>query len=332
MKALNPQELLSALQTRGLVPADATLTSMEPGTPRPWYISLLLGASGWLAGAFMLVFVALVFSPDSAGAQAICALVLLASAWGLFKVDREGTFTAQLALALSVAGQCLMLFALNEDNQSIAVIAGTAVALQTVMVLLMPNPLHRSMSTLFAMIAWAMMLRFGLFGEPRWNSSTYVSPSRGAALLGWAMAWGPMLAALWWLVRTEAQWVARGWAAMMRPVLQGLIIGLAFATIASQPFENLVWWGHGAEVQLNGLALWPMLSAGAALGAVAAAFALRSRALMGACILAVLLHISHFYYVLGTSLLLKSLLMIALGVALLLASRAVTKATSETKP
>jgi len=75
-----------------------------------------------------------------------------------------------------------------------------------------------------------------------------------------------------------------------------------------------------------------MLSAGAALGAVAAAFALRSRALMGACILAVLLHISHFYYVLGTSLLLKSLLMIALGVALLLASRAVTKATSETKP
>jgi uncharacterized membrane protein len=67
--------------------------------------------------------------------------------------------------------------------------------------------------------------------------------------------------------------------------------------------------------------LWPLLSAGAALAAVAAAFALRSRALMGACMVAVLLHVSHFYYALGTSLLLKSLLMLLTGAALLFTAR-----------
>ena len=129
MSALDPQELLGALQSRGLVSADATLTTTAPvmSTPRPWYISLLLGVSGWLAGAFMLGFVALLFRPDSAGAAAISGLVLLAAAWGLFKADREGAFTSQLALALSIAGQCLMLFALNEHRHSIAAIAGSAV-------------------------------------------------------------------------------------------------------------------------------------------------------------------------------------------------------------
>ena len=333
MSALDPQELLGALQSRGLVSADATLTTTAPvmSTPRPWYISLLLGVSGWLAGAFMLGFVALLFRPDSAGAAAISGLVLLAAAWGLFKADREGAFTSQLALALSIAGQCLMLFALNEHRHSIAAIAGSAVVLQAVMVLLMPNPLHRTMSTLFAMIAWAVMLRFGLFNEPDWNDSRTDAPSLAPALLGWVMAWGPMLAALWWLVRTEAQWVARGWAPVVRPVLVGLIVGLAFATLASQPFEEFRWWSHTAA-RPDWLALWPLLSAGAALGAVATAFALRSRALMGACIVAVLLHISHFYYALGTSLLLKSVLMLAMGVALLLASRAVARATPGTKP
>jgi uncharacterized membrane protein len=118
---------------------------------------------------------------------------------------------------------------------------------------------------------------------------------------------------------------------VVRPLLHGLIVGLSFATVVSEPFENLVWWGT-TNTPGNWLALWPLLSAGAALGAVAAAFALRSRALMGVCILAALIHVSHFYYALGTSLLLKSLLMIVMGVALLLASRAISQSTPETTP
>ncbi len=287
---------------------------------RPWYIGALLGASGWLAGGFLLVFVVLLFQPDSAGAAAFSGVVLLAAAWGLFKADRDGAFTSQLALALSFAGQCLMLFALTEQTHALAAVAGVAFVLQLVMLWLMPNRLHRLMSALFALIAWALAWRFGLFGEPSWSGANGTAPSLPAALGGWAITWLPVGAALGWLIRDEPVWIARGWAPVLRPALTGLVIGIAFATLLSYPLESFRWWGS-APVRTDWLALWPLLSAGAALAATAAAFAVCNRALMGACIVAALLHVSHFYYALGASLLLKSLLMLLMGMALLAAAR-----------
>ncbi|MEO8058599.1 MAG: DUF4401 domain-containing protein [Burkholderiales bacterium] len=287
---------------------------------RPWYIGLLLGASGWLAGGFLLVFVAMLFHPDSAPGAAFSGVVLLAAAWGLFRADRDGAFTSQLALALSFAGQCLVLFAMVEHTHALAAVAGAAFVLQAVMLGLMPNRLHRLISALFALIAWALMWRFGLFGEPSWSATNANAPSLAAALTGWLITWLPVGAAAWWLIRHEPVWIARGWAPVLRPALSGLIVGIAFATLISYPLESFRWWGS-APARTDWLALWPLLSAGAALAAVAAAFALGSRALMGGSIVAVLLHMSHFYYALGTSLLLKSLLMLLMGAALLFAAR-----------
>jgi hypothetical protein len=298
-----------------------TLDPTAPAAPaRPWYIGLLLGASGWLAGGFLLIFVAMLFHPDSAGAAAVSGTVLLAAAWGLFKVDRDGAFTSQLALALSFAGQCLLLFAMTQHTHALAAVAGAAFVLQAGMLLLMPNRLHRLMSALFALIAWALMWRFGLFGEPSWRIADGSAPSLPAALGGWLLTWLPAAALLALLIRHEATWIARGWAPVLRPALTGLVVGIAFATLISYPLESFRWWGI-APLRTDWLALWPLLSAGAALAAVAAAFALGSRALMGACIVAVLLHVSHFYYALGTSLLLKSLLILLMGAALLFAAR-----------
>ncbi len=295
-------------------------TTTPIATARPWYIGLLLGASGWLAGGFLLVFVAMLFHPDSAGAAAVSGAVLLASAWGLFKADRDGAFTSQLALALSFAGQCLLLFAMTEHTHALAAVAGAAFVLQAAMLALMPNRLHRLMSALFALIAWALMWRFGLFGEPSWSTANGSAPSLPAALGGWLITWLPVAAAVGLLIRHEPGWIARGWAPVLRPALTGLVVGIAFATLISYPLESFRWWGS-APVRTDWLALWPLLSAGAALVAVAAAFALGSRALMGTCIVAVLLHVSHFYYALGASLLLKSLLMLLMGAALLFAAR-----------
>lgn len=298
-----------------------TLDTTTPiATARPWYIGLLLGASGWLAGGFLLVFVAMLFHPDSAGTAAVSGAVLLAAAWGLFKADRDGAFTSQLALALSFAGQCLLLFAMTEHTHALAAVAGAACVLQAAMLLLMPNGLHRGISALFALIAWALMWRFGLFGEPSWSAASGSAPPLPAALVGWLITWLPVAAAVRLLIRHEPAWIARGWAPVLRPALTGLIVGIAFATLISYPLESFRWWGS-APVRTDWLALWPLLSAGAALAAVAASFALGSRALMGACMVAVLLHVSHFYYALGTSLLLKSLLMLLMGAALLIAAR-----------
>ena len=323
MNTMDTSTLVRALRERGLIATDGGAVEKLVTTPRPWYIGLLLGASGWLAGGFLLGFVALLFHPNSAAGAAVSGGVLLAAAWSLFKVDRDGAFTSQLAMALSFAGQCLMLFAMTQHTHGLAAIAGAAFVLQAGMLLLMPNRLHRVMSALFALIAWALMWRFGLFGEPAWSgsgASSATAPSLPAALAGWALTWLPPGAALWLLIRVEPGWIARGWAPVLRPALAGLIVGIAFATLVSQPLESFRWWGN-APVRQDWLALWPLLSAGAALAAVAASFALGSRALMGACIVAVLLYVSHFYYELGTGLLLKSFLMLAVGAALLFTAR-----------
>ena len=325
----NAVELQQALQARGLL--DSATTAPAPRADaahdRPLAIGLLLGVSGWVAGVFVLIFVAMLFHPDGPAAAALSGGVLLAAAWGLYRVDGDGhqVFVAQLALALSIAGQCLMVYAMSAHAHGIAPIASAALGLQVVLALLMPNRLHRTLSTLFAAIAWVLTLRFGLFGEPEfWRARDVVpSASPGSALVGWLLAWLPVGAALALLIRSEARWMARGWQPVLRPIATGLMVGLAFATLASQPFESFRWFG-GAEHDVGALALWPLLSAAGALAAGAAAFALRQRGLMGLCTVAALLHVSHFYYALGTSLMLKSLLMLAVGAALLLAARAMT--------
>jgi len=327
---MNAVELQQALKTRGLMNGDAVVaTGAAPPDPhdRPLAIGLLLGASGWVAGLFMLGFVAMLFQPDTAAQAAVSGGVLLAAAWGLFKADGDGrqAFVAQLALALSIAGQCLMLYAMSEHARGIAPIASAALLLQTVLALLMPNRLHRTLSTLFASIAWALTLRFGLLDEPDfWRGrGDAPTPSTATALAGWLFAWVPVGAGLAWLIKTEAAWMARGWQPVLRPIATGLIVGLAFATLASQPFESFHWF-FGHEVEAGGLAWWPLLSAAGALVAVAAAFALRQRALMAVCVVAALLHVSHFYYALGTGLLVKSVLMLAMGGVSLFAARAFT--------
>jgi hypothetical protein len=287
---------------------------------RPWYIGLLLGVAGWVAGVFVLIFVMMLFSPKDAASGLVIGGVLLAAAWGLYRIDRDGAFVAQLALALSIAGQFAVLFGMHEllfkNSQGIAGIACVALVMQVVLVAVMPNRLHQAMSTLFACAAWATFVRFGmwddfeLFGRNRQREG----PPLGPALLGWALVWVPVGALLAWLIRSE-RWP---------PVASGLIIGLAFATVLTHPLEAFTWWGEPAARD-NWLAIWPLLSALASLAALAAAFALGRRGLMGVCVLAVLMHVAHFYYAMGTTLLVKSVIMLVLGAALLAAAHQVKR-------
>jgi len=308
------------------VTADAIAMPNSKNNDRPLAISLLLGASGWIAGLFMLAFVAALFRPDSTAQAAFCGITLLVAAWGLFKVDGDGAqvFVAQLALALSIAGQCLVLYAMSGDAHGIEPIANAALVLQVALALVMPNRLHRTLSTLFACIAWALTVRYALVGNPDFGArgdAVRIAPSLALAIVAWLVAWLPVVAALWWLIRRGAVPTLQRWQVVVQPIVTGFIIGLAFATIASQPFESWRWWG-GGEAAVGGLVLWPLLSALGALAAVAAAFARHQRGLMSVCVVAALLHVSHFYYALGTSLVVKSLLMLAMGAAALIAARA----------
>jgi len=320
----SPQELVRQLRTSGeLADGPPYEPSQAALLERPWYIGFLLGAAGWLAGIFVLILVVMLIEPNSKGTAFTSGVLLLGAAWGLFKVDREGAFVSQLALALSVAGQFAALFGIVDTFSNgageVAGIAFGALVLQLALIFVMPNRLHRTMSTLFACMAWALLVRYGLWDQDPFHSrGAPPAPSFGLALAGWAIAWLPVAGVLFQLARREPAWMAAGLQEIVRPTVVGLILGLALTTLFSQPLESFPW--HRAQAY-GGLSIWPLLSAAGALAALAGAFAMGHRGLAAVCIVAALMHMSHFYYALGTPLLMKSLTMIALGVLLLASAR-----------
>jgi Domain of unknown function (DUF4401) len=316
---MNRYELLNALQLP--MPDERAELAASKQIERPWYISFLLGASGWLAGIFLLIFVGILFYKDHTPSVMLFAFVVLtASAWGLYKLDRDGAFVSQLALALSVAGQVLLIIGVAQLHSGYAWPAFSAFFVEVLFVFIMPNALHRMLSALFACAALAAGVHYGLFTslDPySYGVDVRAAPqSLSYSLAAWAISWLPVAVLVYWLIRYEARWMARGWQAIVRPALAGLIVGLSFATLISHPFESFNWQMRNMT-DSGWLALWPLLSVLAAVGGIAAGFALKSKMLMGVGIIGALLHLSHFYYALGTSLLIKSLIMLAMGAVML---------------
>lgn len=305
------EEMRQRLVDRGFLSQDAQMSPVTSGE-RPWFVSLVLGTSGWLAGLFGIIFVGLIFTPDSAFEFALAGAIMLGAAYGLYAVDRESAFFDQLALALSIAGQLAMTGAAWEATESVGGTAALVALMQVLLVFIMPNRLAKLLATFFACVAWALALRFAWWGDDVRGHTE--AASLAGALLGWVVIWIPIAAATHLLIQREAEWLARGAQRYVRPVLSGLLLSLAVGTWVSEPIGSLEFWSPSP--QTNWLALWPLLAAGAALFAALCAFRLRNRALIGVAISGALLHIVQFYFLLGTSLLMKSCIMLIVGLAL----------------
>jgi hypothetical protein len=305
--------LTQALIARGILGPDASLPAAAEH--RPWFVGAVLGAAGWLAGICALAFVAMLFKPHGAGQFSLIGLVLLAAAFGLYAVDRENAFFDQLALALSVAGQIALTWAAGVATHSAAGTAACAGVLQLAILAVMPNRFARTLAAFFACIAWALTIRLTWWGQDSlFNSSRDVA--LGPALLGWFAIWVPVGLAAEALVRTESRWIASPWRRIVRPALTGLVAALAVGSWASEPLAGLQIWEQTAS-RSNWLALWPLFAFLAALFATFCAFRVRNRALIGLGIGGALLHVSQFYFLLGTTLIVKSILMLVVGAALL---------------
>lgn len=318
-------ELLQALHARGLLADPSLALATHEGPERPWFVSLLLGATGWVAGILVLIFVAMTFEHGSgAGAGVfVVGIFLLAMAYGLFWAAKRAGFAAfasQAALSLSIAGQFAVLYAVGEtldrsfSQSGITMLSATALVLQVGLAALMPNRLHRTMSALFACIAWALFLRLSLWGSTPRASPLEVAASPATELATWCATWLPIAGVLFVIVRNEAAWIARGFAPVVRPVAAGLIVALAIGTLASEPWA---WLFASGASGYHSFAPWPLLSAIAALAALAAAYALGSMGLAAICIGAAIGHVVHLYYTLEATLLVKAATLAAIGAACL---------------
>jgi hypothetical protein len=307
--------LTDALVARGLLRADVE-PAPGPADERPWYVSAVLGAAGWLAGIFALFFVGVLFEPDTPAEFAVAGVVMLAAAFGLYVADRGTAFFDQLALALSIAGQCALAWAAAAATESAAATAGWVAAMQVALLVVMPNRLARVLAGLFACIAWALAVRLGLWDEASLGGARAEVPL-GLALASWLLIWAPLVGAAHALIAHEARWMAGRWCRIVRPGQTGLLMALSIATWVSEPFGSLVFWAPPGETYVNWLVVWPLLGAATALLAALCAYRLRNRALVGLAIAGALLHVMQFYYLLGTTLVMKSMIMLGVGALLL---------------
>jgi hypothetical protein len=118
---------------------------------------------------------------------------------------------------------------------------------------------------------------------------------------------------------------------LARTALTGLLMALALATWASEPLGSLVFWSPPGEPYVNWLVLWPLLGAATALFAAVCAYRLQNRALVGLAIGGALLHVMQFYYLLGTTLVIKSMIMLGVGVTLLLAAGTLGRGSAQSR-
>jgi hypothetical protein len=304
MSALRDADVL-ALTEAGLL-QQALPPSIAASSP--WPIKLLLGAAAWFAAIFVLVFLVLLLEPDSPAEAGLIGALLIGASFALFLV-RPTIFLEQVALAAALAGQGFLLYALGEwfDSSQPSRIAFLAAALQVVCFALLPNAISRSLSAFFAAVAWASA----------WRLLAYESPDSGTmGIGGWLLVFLPLLGLLAFLLATERRWWTRRLAPHAQAAAGSLITAICVAPLIFQPFQDIVDWRYGQTT----LALWPLLSVLVALVALAAARQLQSAALMALAIVSAIANTIAFYYMLGVSLLFKSLLLLALaGLAFALA-------------
>ena len=327
---------LSLLRENGVIPPNAPAAPDE-SADRPWFVSLLQGVAGWLAGIFLLVFIFLAFKPESAPVLFGLGVGLLAAAGFMYYADRHGAFLDQLALAISMAGQIAVAASILKDHHGVLTIAVTALVIQVFVLLVMPNKIAKTLAALFATAAWVYTVRFlvrpgGI--DEIFRDDRYAGAVDGLGLwtlpVAWLFTWLPLVALAAWLILREPQWMASRARRLARPLLTGLLLGLSMGSIAAEPFTVVVlgtdFWGRG----IDWLAIFPLLSIALALFAAYGAFRVRSHGLLGFAIFAALLHLARFYYLYGTTLMWKSVIMLCVGAAFLLAGLALRDRHLET--
>lgn len=313
----------AALRTAGVIAADAPAPPPLQGQDRPWFITLLQGIAGWFAGLFLLAFLGMLIEPRASGVILMMGLLLLVAAWLIYRRDRDGVFLDQFALAVSIAGQLAVAWGVMNDSIDELALSVVLLVLQVLIWLVMPNRIARTVAALFATIAWIFTIHFLLRPAPSVWAALEASGARspagpGLAFCAWLLTWVPLVAATWWLIAREARWMARGYSGHARPALTGLLLGVALADSVTNFFGFVIPGDTAMGLELGWQAVFPLLSIGLAGFAAYGAFRLRSLGLLGFAILAALVHLSRFYYLYGTSLLWKSLIMLVTGSCLLL--------------
>jgi uncharacterized membrane protein len=148
--------LLKAGVVQGTVPEDTG--KLES----PWYVSVLLAFSGWIAALFLLGFLGLGFESifRNSTATFIIGAMMISGAFAILRIPKN-EFVEHLALAASLAGQALVIFSIykiTDHNQGLFWMLVTL--LQMLLAAIIPSFIHRVFSSFVAAYAFSMAMTF----------------------------------------------------------------------------------------------------------------------------------------------------------------------------
>lgn len=175
-------------------------TNQDTHNSTPWFLQIILGISGLLAGVLLVIFLVLLLfnSFNESPLSLVIGATLLGSSAAMFNLasskgqlskeqlanasiskepptkaesSSQNTFLTSLAFSLSMAGQIFVTAGLVMADTYEPIIAGLMMLLQLALLALLPNFLHRLFSSFFAL---SCMI---------WLLSYYHAPEVGAGLL-----------------------------------------------------------------------------------------------------------------------------------------------------
>jgi Domain of unknown function (DUF4401) len=340
MNTLTRDELWKRLSEEGLVSGDPHVAAESQS---PWPVRAMLGIAGWLGALFLLGFAGFAFAIlfRSAAAALPAGVVCCVAAYATFRGMPRNDFAGQFGFAISLAGQALVFVGLSKivgDHPS----AGTYLlmaAVEAALAIAIPNYIHRIFTAFAANIC--LFSATAIMGVP---ALATVAASVGAALI-WLnqirMAERPSLweplgygFAIALLYLDSALMIGPGFWRILLPggaVVPHFLLwtcpvaaGLVFVYVVLQLRQRA-----GVEAGSRGgiftvaaaivLALCGLAAPGisAAILILVLGFANGNRVLMGLGVLAFGGYLSHFYYELSSTLLVKSMVLAATGAALL---------------
>lgn len=316
-------------------------------TRSPWFVRAMLGFSGWIGALFLFMFVGAFFTfamKNAFAAIGIGAGACAAAAF-LFRSDRKGDFTAQFAFAVSLAGQGLILYGLGKwFGKEIWLSALAMAAVQSALFVLVSNFLHRVWAAWTAAAALAFALsdvRLYTIAPPLLTAAfvwvwirefDFGAKATQLRAAGYGLALASMQVTMmhgdlwvrWFLGRNGGP--LGGWIGYwLGAVLSAAVLAWTVVMLLKREGVGL-GTGPGrialAGAAILGLASLKAAGVGPAAAILVVGYANGNRVLAGLGIVALLGYLSHYYYSLQATLLEKSAILAATGLALLIARAA----------
>jgi hypothetical protein len=337
MNAIDREGLWARLREAGAVQGDVPAVAAGRS---PWFVRVMLGIAGWIGALFLLGFVGVGFAfvMESKAVSFVLGAAVCAGAAFLYRSAPHSDFMNQFGLAVSLAGQALMGFAVLRWFEHSFSAAALALALQQgLLFALVPNFIHRVWTSWTA--AYAAVYALGNLGLHAFAPAAvtfgflwpwlaeFDHPRRGELLRagGYGLALAAVqtavmhggLLALLWQTRDAGPGVL--WAGNLA---SGLV--LVWAVLRLLKREGVGLGEPHGRIALTGAVLLALVSlkapgVGPAAAILIVGYANGNRVLAGLGVLALLGYLSHFYYALHATLLEKSALLAAAGLALLAA-------------